>query len=208
MFISQSEPSTIGRAYVSHEVSGTGTERAEPGSTRLVERLKAGDERAFEELVETYRERVYRVAWRILRDDESAEDAAQEAFIKVFRHIRRFEGRSSVYTWLYRITVNIALNKLKRDRFRRMVPLGDVVRSDHRPEADPVRAAMSSEVARRIDEAVASLPDKQKAVFTLKFYEHMSHKEIAGIVGCSEGTSKANYFHAIRKLRKLLGDLV
>jgi RNA polymerase sigma-70 factor (ECF subfamily) len=173
----------------------------------LVARLKAGDQNAFEELVGTYRERLYRVAWRILRDDESAEDAAQEAFIKVYRHIARFEGRSSLYTWMYRITVNIALNKLKRDRFRQMVPLGDMVRPDRSPRSDPSRSAMGSEIADRVREAVETLPDKQKAVFTLKFYEGMSHKEIADIVGCSEGTSKANYFHAIRKLRKQLGDL-
>ena len=66
---------------------------------------------------------------------------------------------------------------------------------------------MSSEVARRVDEAVRSLPEKQRAVFTLKFYEGLSHKEIGEILGCSEGTSKANYFHAVRKLRRLLEDL-
>jgi len=189
-------------------MSGSSAERADRDVRDLVERLQAGDEGAFEKLVEEYRERVYRVAWRILRDDEDAEDAAQEAFIKVFKSIDRFERRSSLYTWIYRITVNIALNKLKRDKFRRMVPLGDMIRRDTRPGTDPGRVTESSEIGRRIGEAVSSLPDKQRAVFTLKFYEGMSHKEIAEIVGCSEGTSKANYFHAIRKLRKLLGDLV
>ena len=188
-------------------MNGTGGGPGSGGSRDLIERLRAGDERAFEDLVEEYRERLHRVAWRILRDDESAEDAAQEAFIKVFRHIGRFEGRSSLYTWIYRITVNIALNKLKRDRFREMIPLGDMMRRDPRPGADPARAAIGSEIAQRIKEAVTSLPDKQRAVFTLRFYEQLSHREIAEIVGCSEGTSKANYFHAIRKLRKLLGDL-
>jgi len=189
-------------------MSESRVERTDGDVRDLIERLQAGDERAFEELVTEYRERVYRVAWRILRDDEDAEDAAQEAFIKVFRSIERFERRSSLYTWIYRITVNIALNKLKRDKFRRMVPLGDMIRKDTRPGTDPGRVAESSEIGRRIGEAVTSLPEKQRAVFTLKFYEGLSHKEIAEIVGCSEGTSKANYFHAIRKLRRLLGDLV
>jgi RNA polymerase sigma-70 factor (ECF subfamily) len=192
---------------VSEQVNPTGGEREDEGSRRLLERLKAGDEQAFEELVTEYRERVQRVAWRILRDDESAEDAAQEAFVKVFRHIGRFEGRSSLYTWIYRITVNIALNKLKRDRFRQMLPLGDAPRRERRAFSDPARMAASSEIAERIATAVKTLPDKQRAVFTLKFYEHLSHKEIADTVGCSEGTSKANYFHAIRKLRKELEDL-
>lgn len=173
----------------------------------LVRRLKAGDERAFEELVATYRERVYRVAWRVVRDDETAEDVAQEAFIRVFRHVGRFQERSSLYTWIYRITVNIALNRLRRDRFRHMVPMGELQWEDKRPQADPSHAAMSSELAERVDAAVRALPDKQRAVFTLRFFEGMSHKEIAEVVGCSEGTSKANYFHAVRKLRKLLGDL-
>ena len=193
---------------MSDKVSGKVPKGNRGGPEDLVERLKAGDERAFEELVEQYRERVHRVAWRILRDDEDAEDVAQEAFIKVFKNIGRFEGRSSLYTWVYRITVNIALNRIKRDKFRRMVPLGDMIRGDTRPQSDPARAAISSEIATRIDEAVKLLPDKQRAVFTLKFYEELSHREIAEIVGCSEGTSKANYFHAIRKLRKLLEDLI
>lgn len=192
---------------MSQEVSGKTGTRGGHAPSGLVARLKAGDEQAYEELVTEYRERVYRVAWRILRDDESAEDAAQEAFIRVFRHIGRFEGRSSIYTWIYRITVNIALNKLKRDRFRRMVPLGDVIHRDRRASADPARAAMSSEVAERIDAAVNGLPEKQRAVFVLKFYEGLSHAEIAEVLDCSEGTSKANYFHAIRKMRKQLEDL-
>ncbi len=192
---------------MSDEVTKKAGEPTANNTARLVERLKAGDEQAFEEFVTEYRERVYRVAWRVLREDEAAEDCAQEAFIKVFRHIGRFEGRSSLYTWLYRITVNIALNKLKRDRFRQMVPLGDLPRRDKRASTNPLRAALSSEVAERIDEAVRELPEKQRAVFTLKFFEGLSHREIADIVGCSEGTSKANYFHAIRKLRVKLEDL-
>lgn len=177
------------------------------GQEELVRRLRAGDERAFEELVTCYRERVYRVAWRVVRDDDAAEDVAQEAFIRVFRHIHRFEERSSLYTWIYRITVNIALNRLRRDRFRQMVPLGDLPWEDKRPSADPSQVALSNELAERVDKAVRTLPDKQRAVFTLRFFEGLSHKEIAEVVGCSEGTSKANYFHAVRKLRKLLGDL-
>ncbi len=192
---------------MSDAVNGAAGAPTTENTQALIRRLKAGDEKAFDELVTEYRERIYRVAWRILREDEAAEDAAQEAFIKVFRHIGRFEGRSSLYTWIYRITVNIALNKLKRDRFRQMLPLGDLPRRERRPTADPARMAESSEIAHRIREAVETLPDKQKAVFTLKFYEGMSHREIADIVGCSEGTSKANYFHAIRKLRTQLEDL-
>jgi RNA polymerase sigma-70 factor (ECF subfamily) len=186
-----------------------GRERKAPPNRNpeLVARLKARDDRAFEELVTTYQERVYRVAWRLVRDDDLAEDVAQEAFIKVFRHIDRFEERSSLYTWIYRITVNIALNKLKRDRFRQMLPLGDFGRPDRRASADPSRRALSNELAERVEEAVKELPEKQRLVFTLKFYEEMSHKEIAEVVGCSEGTSKANYFHAIRKLRVMLEDL-
>jgi len=191
---------------VSENVSGTSGQAREEAES-LLARLKGGDESAFEELVETYRERLYRVAWRILRDDDGAEDAAQEAFIRVYRHIARFEGRSSLYTWMYRITVNIALNKLKRDRFRQMLPLGDMLGRDTSPRSNPERAALGSEIAERVREAVDRLPEKQRAVFILKFYEGLSHKEIAEVVGCSEGTSKANYFHAIRKLRKQLEDL-
>ncbi|MBD3366557.1 MAG: sigma-70 family RNA polymerase sigma factor [Candidatus Eisenbacteria bacterium] len=199
--------STPGRVSVSEHTDKRRNKASTGRDPELVARLKAGDEKAFEELVTTYQERVYRVAWRMVRDDDVAEDVAQEAFIKVFRHIDRFQERSSIYTWIYRITVNIALNKLKRDRFRKMVPLGDFGRPDRSANADPARRALSNELAERVDEAVKELPEKQRLVFTLKFYEEMSHREIAEVVGCSEGTSKANYFHAIRKLRKALADL-
>lgn len=192
---------------MSEQTNGRERKAAAGRNPELVARLKAGDEKAFEELVTTYQERVYRVAWRFVRDDDLAEDVAQEAFIKVFRHIDRFQERSSLYTWIYRITVNIALNKLKRDRFRQMLPLGDFGRPDRRASADPARRALSNELAERVDQAVSELPEKQRLVFTLKFYEELSHREIAEVVGCSEGTSKANYFHAIRKLRKALEDL-
>ena len=171
----------------------------------LVERLKRREEEAFQELVETYRQRVYFIALRVVRDEDQAADVAQEVFVKVYRSIDKFQGRSSLYTWIYRIAVNLAINRSKRDRFKRMVSLSDLPRPRSSKTPSPLEDLEEKELRERIDKAIRSLPEKQRAVFILKYFEKMTHQEIARIMDCSEGTAKANYFHAIRKLRKRLG---
>jgi RNA polymerase sigma-70 factor (ECF subfamily) len=171
----------------------------------LVERLKRREEEAFQELVETYKQRVFFIALRIVRDEDLAADVAQEVFVKVYRSIDKFQGRSSLYTWIYRIAVNLAINRSKRDRFKRMVSLSDLPRPRGSKMPGPLEELEDKELRERIDEAIKSLPEKQRAVFILKYFENMTHQEIARIMDCSEGTAKANYFHAIRKLRKRLG---
>jgi RNA polymerase sigma-70 factor (ECF subfamily) len=171
----------------------------------LVERLKRREEEAFQELVETYKQRVFFIALRIVRDEDQASDVAQEVFVKVYKSIEKFQGRSSLYTWIYRIAVNLAINRSKRDRFKRMVSLSELPRPRSSKTPNPLEELEEKELRERIDQAIRALPEKQKAVFILKYFENMTHQEIARIMDCSEGTAKANYFHAIRKLRKRLG---
>ncbi len=170
----------------------------------LVARAKAGDEPAFGTLVERHLERAYAVAFRILREREDARDAAQEAFLRAWRALPGFEGRSAFGTWLVRIVTNIALNRARRDRLRRAVPLDELGERED-PAAGAARGGGALE--HRVAAAVSALPPLQRAVFVMRFHEELSVKETADRMGVSEGTVKASTFHAIRKLRVALADV-
>lgn len=171
----------------------------------LVDRFKKGEERAFDELVNKYKKRIYYLAYSLTSNHADALDLSQETFIKVYKSIHRFRGRSSFYTWLYRITVNICLNHLKRESKKKEVSF------DERIEvaqvdwwSNPKKALENKELQEDLTKAIDSLPPQQKTVFTLRHLEGLPHKEIASILGCSIGNVKANLFQALQKLRQRL----
>ncbi len=175
----------------------------------LVDRFKKGEEKAFNELVKKYMKRIYYLAYSLTNNHADALDLSQEAFIKAYRSIHRFRGRSSFYTWLYRITVNICLNHLKREARKKEVSF------DERIEVaqvdwwiNPKKALENKELQENLTKAIGSLPPQQKAVFTLRYLEGLPHKEIASILGCSIGNVKANLFQALQKLRNKLKGYV
>lgn len=175
----------------------------------LVDRFKKGEERAFDELVNKYEKRIYYLTYSLTNNHADALDLSQEAFIKAHRSIHSFRGRSSFYTWLYRITVNICLNHLKREARKKEVSF------DERIEvaqvdwwSNPKKALENKELQEHLTKAIDSLPPQQKAVFTLRHLEGLSHKEIASISGCSIGNIKANLFLALQKLRDKLKGYV
>lgn len=175
----------------------------------LVDRFKRGEEKAFDELVKKYMKRIYYLAYSLTNNHADALDLSQEAFIKAYRSIHRFRGRSSFYTWLYRITVNICLNHLKKEAKKKEVSF------DERIEvaqvdwwSNPKKALENKELQENLTRAIDSLPPQQKAVFTLRYLEGLSHKEIASTLGCSIGNVKANLFHALQKLRNKLKGYV
>lgn len=169
----------------------------------LVEAFRRGEESAFAALVIKYRESVYRVARRMLGNHEDAADAAQEVFIRAHRALPRFDGRSQVSTWLYRITVNLCLDI--RGRLSRM-PLADDEEVLRDRCAGPAieDEAEGRETGRIVARAVATLPPRQKAMVVLRLYQDLPYAEIARIMGCSEGTVKATMFAALRRLRRVL----
>jgi RNA polymerase sigma-70 factor, ECF subfamily len=146
-----------------------------------------------------YRERIFLVILRFTQNREDAKDLTQEAFIRAYRSRDSFRGESGIYTWLYKIAINLAINYKKRSRFSSLSSLDDV------PEIsgadDPSDIILNTELNQNIDEAIASLPPRQKAVFILHYYEEKPHAEIAGIMGITEGAVKAHYHQAIKKLR-------
>ncbi|HEY3294493.1 MAG TPA: sigma-70 family RNA polymerase sigma factor [bacterium] len=170
----------------------------------LVREFRAGSERAFNELVLKHRQAVYLTAAGMLGSTDDAEDVAQEVFIKAYRSMDSFRGDSAFYTWLYRITVNLCLNQLRKRKTRTFLGLEQVAATlpDNRQADEDVELSELSEHARQ---AISELPEKQRAVFILRHFRELPHAEIAKIMDRDEGTIKANYFQAVRKLRAKLG---
>jgi RNA polymerase sigma-70 factor (ECF subfamily) len=171
----------------------------------LVDAFLRGEETAFSALVIKYRESIYRVARRMLGNHEDAADVTQEVFIRVHRALPRFDGRSQLYTWLYRITVNLCLDM--RDRLARLplVDDGEALR-DRSSEGIDEDAAVARETGWLVARAVAKLPPRQRAMVVLRLYQDLPYLEIARIMGCSEGTVKATMFAALRRLRRVLSE--
>lgn len=167
----------------------------------IIDRCLAGDERAFDHLVRRYQRDVYQLAYRITRNVEDAKDLAQDAFVQAYRSLKTFQRKSSFYTWLYRITVNLCLNHLKGAT--RMEP-GEVDDRLADTREDALDVLARGERERAVAAAIATLPPQQRATLTLRVHRGLSHKEIAEVLDCSEGTAKANYFHAVRGLQARL----
>lgn len=166
----------------------------------LLGRLRAGDASAFEAVIAAYQRDLYRLAYRFTRNMEDAKHLAQEAFLRAYRALPRFDGRSSLYTWLYRITLNLYLNHGRGkmpEATTETTALAD-------PAPGALEALAESERQAAVAAAIASLPPQQRATVILRVQQGLSHKAIAEILDCSEGTAKANFFHAVRNLRARL----
>lgn len=168
----------------------------------IIDRCLAGEDGAFDELVRRYQRDIYRLAYRICRNAEDAKDLGQDAFVQAYRSLGSFQRRSSFYTWLYRITVNLCLNYKKIASRVDAAEVGDDRVVDGREDALDLLARDERE--RAVADAIATLPPQQRATLTLRVHKGLSHKEIAEILDCSEGTAKANYFHAVRGLQARL----
>jgi RNA polymerase sigma-70 factor, ECF subfamily len=172
---------------------------------QLLERFRAGDRAALDEVFRHYRALAYRVAHRLLGNEADALDAVQEGFVKALTHLAGFRGRSSFKTWLLRIVSNAALD-LGRQRGRReALPLAAVWERDLPTERiDPGRSSEGADVRRLIDEALAALPEAQRRTFVLHVDGEMSYREVAEALGISIGTVMSRLFYARQKLRALL----
>lgn len=176
---------------------------AEEGGAEIIARARAGDGEAFAAIVKQYRNRLFGLAMAMVKNRDAAEDVVQETFVKAYKNINKFRGDSTVYTWLYRITVNTAHNYLRRRR-EGTVDLEEVAPILEATDPGPAALAYASEVGAAIEKAVASLPERQREVFLFHYFEQLTHREIARVLGITEGAVKAHYFHAIQKLKTAL----
>ncbi len=178
---------------------------------QLLTRHAAGDRRALEELFRRYRQPAYRVAFRLLGNEDDALDAVQDGFIKVLTRLDRFQGRSSFKTWLLRVVSNAALD-LGRQRGRRAAaePGGEPAAADTGPLVwdDPTLGLEREDLRRLLDAALASLPEPQRQTFVLHVDAEMSYREVAEAMGISIGTVMSRLYYARQKLRAFLAPLV
>ena len=174
--------------------------------TELIREAQKGSHRAFEELVRRYSERAYRAAFRVVRDPQIAEDVLQEALLKAYRSLRSFESRSSFYTWLYRITVNLALDRQRREKRGPMLEWNDEVARDIEPRgvamvpADPEVASQRVQLRELVAEGIQGLPDGQREVLLLREVEGLSYEEIAQSMQISKGTVMSRLHYARKKM--------
>jgi RNA polymerase sigma-70 factor (ECF subfamily) len=170
----------------------------------LVQACLAGAPGAFDVLVERHRRNVYQLCYRFVGNHEDASDLAQDVFLRAYRALDGFKGQSAVGTWLYRIAVNLCLNRVSV-KTPATEPLQAREHADPRGESADA-TLLRSERAAEIRSAIARLPKKQRAAVVLRVYHDLPHDQIARILGSSVGAVKANFFHALGNLRRLLED--
>jgi RNA polymerase sigma-70 factor (ECF subfamily) len=182
----------------------------------LVRKAQAGDRLAFEQLVRRYDREVLRLALHVVRRPEDARDIYQESFLRVYRNLHRFRFECSLYTWLYRIVTNVALDHLRRRNSRReeQAPVLEDPEGgardffDRQPEmsavANPEKRLLGQELGRHIEEAMKRLSPRERLVFEMKHYHGLRLRAIGDLLGTTEETAKNSLFRATRKLRASL----
>lgn len=172
----------------------------------LVEACLARRAGAFELIVERHRRAVYQLCYRFVGNHEDASDLSQDVFLRAFRGLGSFRGQSTLATWLYRIGTNVCLNRVsaKTTLGKLTEPIEEQQFVDVRADS-PSDLMLKEERAARVRAAIARLPEKQRATLILRTYHDMSHQEVADALGSSVGAVKANFFHALGNLKKLLG---
>ena len=174
----------------------------------LIERLQRGDPSAFRETFDQHKDRLYRLALNLLHDPDEAEDAVQEAFISLTRGIADFEGRSQLGTWLYRVTYNAALQRLRRAQRPQRSVSDDSAAAERLedPSAGPEERLDAAELRRRLDAAMATLPDSLRMAFFLRDVEGLSTLEAADTLGVTESALKVRLHRARLALREQITD--
>ena len=179
----------------------------------LVNRCKEGDQRAFKVLVERYQRKVFAVAFGMLKDREESLDVTQEAFVKVHRYLDNFKGDSSFYTWVYRITANLCIDRIRSRRgeasFDERIggeeaELGEAGFLSTQLGTNPQKSALRRELAEKMAEALQQLPEKHREILVLREVEGMSYEDLARVLDIPKGTVMSRLFHARSKMQKLL----
>lgn len=189
---------------MSHAPPGAGN----PSDAELLERVRAGDATALDQLVTRHHEGAYRVALALLRSEADAADAAQEGMLKALRGLDRFRGESSFRTWLLSIVANEARTLQRRSHRRREASLEDELQGGVEIAGGiggdvAAEAALRAEAA-RVRELLARLPEKQRLAVQLRVDEGLSFREVGEVIGSTEGAARVNYHHGIRRLREWL----
>ncbi len=169
----------------------------------LIERAQNGDETAFRQLLESYTPRIFTLVSGMISDRSEAEDVVQEVFFKVYRKMEGFAWKSAFYTWVYRIALNTATDRLKKRSNKKTASLEDLPGYDAPDDsATPGASLSSSELRRTLASAIAELPAKYRDILVLREYEDLSYDEIAEVLSCSKGTVESRLFRARARLKE------
>jgi len=171
----------------------------------LLEKLSHAESRnfGFNQLVRKYQEKIYWHIRKMVIDHDDANDVVQEVFVKVYKNIDKFRKDAQLYTWIYRIATNECLSFLNKKHRRFFLPIGDVEgelnkKLDNSPHID------GDEIQLKLQKALLKLPDKQRLVFNMKYFDDMKYEDIASITDTSVGALKASYHHAVKKIEEIL----
>jgi RNA polymerase sigma-70 factor (ECF subfamily) len=160
---------------------------------------------AFNQLVRKYQQKVYWHVRKMVIDHDDADDLVQDTFVKVWNNLENFRQDASLYTWIYRIATNECLNFLQSKRRKFFLPLNDVgAELSAKLEADDSLAG--DEVEKKLQKAILRLPDKQRLVFNLRYYDEMPYEQMAEVTGTSVGALKASYHHAVKKIEQYVNE--
>jgi RNA polymerase sigma-70 factor, ECF subfamily len=172
----------------------------------LLEQIQSGDQAASKNLFDAYHKTVFRLCSRMLRDSQEAEDVTQEVFLKVFLKIKKFRGESNVSTWLYRITLNLCLNRLRRKKYARFLSLDFLLEKGSQPaqepEKEPLARLTQQEKKALVRNAVDSLPKNQRAAVILNHYMDFSYDKIAETMGLSTASVRSLLFRGKKPCKK------
>ena len=174
----------------------------------IIEKIRNEETRnyGFNLLVREYQERVYWHVRKMVISHDDADDLVQEIFVKVWKNLNSFREDAKLYTWIYRIATNECLTFLKKKKRKYLIPIHDVSQELSEKLDEDVQIS-GDEVQLKLQKALLKLPDKQRVVFNMKYFEEMKFTEIAEITGTSVGALKANYHHAVKKIEEFIkGD--
>lgn len=189
-------------------------EEVQDSDAVLVARTQKGDLDAFDFLARKYRERLLSVIYNMTSNREDAADLTQETFVKAFRSIGKFKGKSAFFTWLYRIGVNVTLSHLQKNKARRFFSFENLAEEVNQETAYEIldsktrsdRPTMLNELQEKLNEALQKLSNKHRTIVVLFEIDGLSHKQIAEIMNCSEGTVRSRLHYAKQQLQAYLSD--
>ena len=171
----------------------------------LLEKVRNPETRnyGFNLLVRTYQQRVYWHIRKMVIDHDDADDLTQEVFIKIYKNLESFREDAQLYTWIYRITTNECLTFLQKKKRRFFLPIGDVAK-ELMSKLDSSPHVTGDEIQLKLQKALLTLPDKQRLVFNMKYFDDMSYEDISEITNTSVGALKASFHHAVKKIEDFL----
>jgi RNA polymerase sigma-70 factor (ECF subfamily) len=172
----------------------------------LVRKFISGDESSFNGIVRKYQEKIYWHARRMTGNHLDADEVVQEVLIVIYKKMKDFQFRSSLYTWIYRITTTRSINFIRKRSLKNLISLEDKIAENLHEKNDIVYDIEIKEKIQRIEKNLQKIPIKQREVFILRNMENLSYEEISEITGKSIGGLKANYFHAAKKIIEMMKD--